>query len=120
MQYKQRVFWSKEEEEILLDAINTSGKRVNIDILKALNPIINEKTNKHIANKIASLKNKAEKYNPRTKWTPEQECALLEMISSGVRPVYKELVSKELFLDKTEVSLKNKIYNLKKNLSLKK
>lgn len=116
-QYNKRVTWTIEEEDLLLEAMKDT-KRVNIDKLREETDLFDDKTNKHISNKIASLKNKPTKYKKREKWTIEQEKLLLKIIvESKCKISYKDLKSDDVLKDKEYCTLKNKIYSMKMKMN---
>jgi hypothetical protein len=128
MGYKQRVEWSEEEEEILLDALNKrieTGKNINLELVCSILPSLHEKyitDRKVVGNKLASLKNAPSKYRPRSKWTIEEEMILLDAIIESIKTnahiKYSTIVQKHQELSvkykNNPQSIKNKVISLKK------
>ena len=124
MKYTTRVQWTKEEEEILLEAIdkrNTTGINSKLEEISMKNDKLWDKykTNKKvISNKIASLQNKPQKYSPRSKWTETEEHIILNELHNVEKIVYKDLASKHPLLqskyNENPQLLKNKANSLKK------
>ncbi len=117
--YKERVVWSQEEEDLIVEAMKNDGRRVDINMLKMKNEDLNSKTNKCISNKIASLKNKPTKYKPRVKWTKTEEETLygivIESNSTNSKISYSSILE-EFFPNKSITCLKNKAYSIRKTL----